>query len=204
MERQDPITPRPEVILRRGTIGNRPRVVERIGAHRASGRTRDHGAASPARDDPRPRSLGHPSSHPHQTASRSRPRGHHAPALHKRLFPSPTTRTIDRTATTGTLRKTDWQRLLAPVSLRRTFASLEARRLRVTPYRLAGRSLRPSRPPLTRMCLRCAIHGFAGHIRRLNGRGNPSPPGFVGARNFRRRRSVGTRRRRESLRTKDR
>ena len=42
----------------------------------------------------------------------------------------------------------------------------------------------PSWPPLARMCLRrrerlrLAIHGFAGHIRRLNGRGNPSPPVF--------------------------
>ena len=26
------------------------------------------------------------------------------------------------------------------------------------------------------MYLRCAIHGFAGHIRRLNGRSNPEPP----------------------------
>jgi len=49
-------------------------------------------------------------------------------------------------------------------------------RLGVTPYRLAGRSLRPSWASLTRMCLRCAIHRSAGHIRRLNGRGNPSPP----------------------------
>jgi hypothetical protein len=31
--------------------------------------------------------------------------------------------------------------------------------------------------------------------------GNPKPPQLVGAENFRRRRSVGTRRRRESLRT---
>jgi len=44
------------------------------------------------------------------------------------------------------------------------------------PYHLAGRSLRPSWASLTRMCLRCAIHGCAGHIRRLNGRGSPSPP----------------------------
>jgi hypothetical protein len=76
-----------------------------------------------------------------------------------------------------------------------------ARRLGAAPYRLAGRSLRPSWAPLTRMCLRCAIHGFAGHIRRLNGRGSPSPPQLVVAMQFRRSRSVGTRRRRESLRT---
>ncbi len=49
-------------------------------------------------------------------------------------------------------------------------------RLGVTPYRLAGRSLRPSWASLTRMCLRSGIHACAGHIRRLNGRGNPSPP----------------------------
>jgi len=53
---------------------------------------------------------------------------------------------------------------------------LGTRRLGVTPYRLAGRSLRPSRLRLTQVCLRCAIHGSAGHIRRLNGRGNPEPP----------------------------
>ena len=79
--------------------------------------------------------------------------------------------------------------------------SFVRRRLGVTPYRLAGRSPPPSRLRLTRICLRCAIHGFAGQIRRLNGRGNPSPPVLVGAMNFWRRRSVGTRRRRESLRT---
>jgi hypothetical protein len=26
------------------------------------------------------------------------------------------------------------------------------------------------------MCLRSGIHACAGHIRRLNGRGNPEPP----------------------------
>ena len=51
-------------------------------------------------------------------------------------------------------------------------------RLGVTPYRLAGRSPPPSRLRLTRICLRCAIHGSAGQIRRLNGRGNPSPTSF--------------------------
>jgi hypothetical protein len=55
-------------------------------------------------------------------------------------------------------------------------AGMRPIRLGATPYRLAGRSLRPSWASLTRMCLRCAIHGSAGHIRRLNGRGNPSPP----------------------------
>jgi hypothetical protein len=49
-------------------------------------------------------------------------------------------------------------------------------RLGATPYRLAGRSLRPSWASLTRMCLRSGIHAYAGHIRRLNGRGYPSPP----------------------------
>ena len=49
-------------------------------------------------------------------------------------------------------------------------------RLGVTPYRLAGRSPPPSRLWLTRICLRCAIHGSAGQIRRLNGRGIPEPP----------------------------
>jgi hypothetical protein len=48
-------------------------------------------------------------------------------------------------------------------------------RLGATPYRFAGRSLRPSWASLTRMCLRSGIHACAGHIRRLNGRGNPSP-----------------------------
>ena len=47
----------------------------------------------------------------------------------------------------------------------------------------------------------CHVSREVAHIRRLNGRGSPSPPQLVGAENFRRRRSVGTRRRRESLRT---
>ena len=51
-------------------------------------------------------------------------------------------------------------------------------RLATAPYRFAGRSLRPSRPSLTRMCLRCAIHGFAGRQGRLNGRSNPEPIPF--------------------------
>jgi len=55
-------------------------------------------------------------------------------------------------------------------------ASARPTRPGVAPYHLAGRSLRPSRPPLTRICLRSAIHGSAGQIRRLNGRGNPWPP----------------------------
>jgi len=29
------------------------------------------------------------------------------------------------------------------------------------------------------MCLRSGIHACAGHIRRLNGRGNPEPPQLV-------------------------
>jgi hypothetical protein len=60
------------------------------------------------------------------------------------------------------------------------------RRLGATPYRLAGRSLRPSRPSLTRMCLRSGLHASAGHIRRLNGRGSPSPPQLNGPRARRR------------------
>jgi hypothetical protein len=67
-------------------------------------------------------------------------------------------------------------------------ASTRSTRLGVTPYRLAGHSLRPSWASLTRMCLRrrerlrLGIHACAGHIRRLNGRGNPSPHQLVGVR----------------------
>ena len=41
------------------------------------------------------------------------------------------------------------------------------------PCPVAGRSLRPSWASLARICLRCAIHGFAGQIRRLPGNGEP-------------------------------
>jgi hypothetical protein len=59
-----------------------------------------------------------------------------------------------------------------------------------SPYPLAGRSPSPSRLRLTRTCLRCAIHGSAGQLRRLRDTGSPKPPRLVGAQNFRRRRSV--------------
>jgi len=57
-----------------------------------------------------------------------------------------------------------------------------ARRIgRGCPRPVAGRSLRPSGPPLSRRWLRSAIHGSAGHLRRLSGHGHPlpSPPYFV-------------------------
>jgi hypothetical protein len=42
------------------------------------------------------------------------------------------------------------------------------------PCPVAGHSLRPSRPSLVRSCLRSAIHGSAGQLRRLSGHGHPS------------------------------
>ncbi len=41
------------------------------------------------------------------------------------------------------------------------------------PRPIAGRSLRPSWPPLSRRRLRFAIHGSAGRLRRFLGRGQP-------------------------------
>jgi hypothetical protein len=48
-------------------------------------------------------------------------------------------------------------------SVCRAFPSTRPIRLGVTPYRLTGSSLRPSRPPRTRMCLRSGIHACADH-----------------------------------------
>jgi hypothetical protein len=45
--------------------------------------------------------------------------------------------------------------------------------VRGCPRPIAGRSLRASSPPLTRTCLRSAIHGCAGQLRRLPGHGQP-------------------------------
>ena len=54
------------------------------------------------------------------------------------------------------------------------------------PRPIAGRSFRPSRPPLSRGCLRSAIPGYAGQPRRLLGHGQSLPrrccPGEVRAR----------------------
>jgi len=41
------------------------------------------------------------------------------------------------------------------------------------PCPIAGRSLRPSRPPLSRRRLRFGIHACAGRLRRLLGHGQP-------------------------------
>jgi len=56
------------------------------------------------------------------------------------------------------------------------FPSTRPIRLGVTPYRLAGRSLRASSPPLTRLRLRFAILAPLVCVRRLHGRGDPEPP----------------------------
>ena len=66
-----------------------------------------------------------------------------------------------------------------PVSPRRTLAFARPIRLRRIGARLR----------LARICLRCAIHGFAGQIRRLGDTGSPNPP------------STGKGRRRGSRRT---
>jgi len=50
------------------------------------------------------------------------------------------------------------------------------------PMPIAGRSLRASRPSLSRRRLRSAIHGFAGRLRRLPGTGSPSLPLLVAQR----------------------
>jgi hypothetical protein len=100
-------------------------------------------------------------------------------------------------------------------------------RFGATPYRLAGRSPSPSRLRLTRTCLRCgilpALVSYAGstagvtpRLPQLKARGvsrreyawrcatgasSRLTPRAFSAQKFRRSRSVGTRRRRESLRT---
>jgi len=60
-----------------------------------------------------------------------------------------------------------------PVPSRETFNALGCAPASGSPYPVAGRSPPPSRLRLTRICLRCAIHGSAGQIRRRAGHGEP-------------------------------